>query len=263
MGDSAFVNIPLIRRQLESLSLPRRSPAAAPIRPKPWPVAHLRDIACVIEHTLLKPEATRSQIASLCDEAMRYRLHGVCVNPIFVEEASRRLSGSDCKVVIVIGFPLGANLIGAKVEETRQVIALGAQEIDMVLPVGLLKAAEYEAVFQHIGAVVEATRPLPVKVILETSLLSQSEKVIACFLSDWAGATFVKTSTGFGSKGATSEDVKLMRSVISDRMGIKAAGGIGSLDKALEMLAAGADRIGASGSVKIMEEALAKEALRA
>jgi deoxyribose-phosphate aldolase len=185
------------------------------------------------------------------------------VNPVFVEEASQRLSGSDCKVVVVIGFPLGANLIATKVEETRQVIDLGAQEIDMVLPVGLLKAAEYEAVFRHLEAVVVAAKPLPVKVILETALLSQSEKVAACVLSDWAGAAFVKTSTGFSSKGATSEDVKLMRSVISDRMGVKAAGGIGSLEKALEMLEAGADRLGASGSAGIMEEALAKEALRA
>ena len=221
-----------------------------------------QDLAPYIEHTALKPETTRRAVITHCEEAKRFGFRGVCVNPMFVEEAKRQLAGSMCMVVTVVGFPLGANLPDTKAEETKSVVSKGADEVDMVIPVGALKAGEYPAVFDHVKAVVRAAGvAIPVKVILETALLDEYQKVLGCLLAERAGAAFVKTSTGFAlvrkpgtfaSGGATVEDVSLMRKVVGDRIGIKAAGGITDFLTAREMIAAGADRIGCSASVAIV-----------
>ncbi len=214
-------------------------------------------IAAWIDHTLLKPEATPEQIEMLCREALEYVFAAVCVNPVFVPLCRRMLEGSNVRVCTVIGFPLGATLTGAKADETRRAIEVGAQEVDMVIPIGLLRGGQYQAVAEDIAAVVEAARPhgALVKVILEMGFLNRREKIIGCLLSQSAGADFVKTSTGFGPGGATLEDVELMRRVVGPHMGVKAAGGIRSLADARAMLAVGANRLGTSSGVKIVQEA--------
>jgi deoxyribose-phosphate aldolase len=214
------------------------------------------EIADRIDHTLLKPETTPAQIERLCSEAVSHGFATVCVNPAWVALCAERLRGSPPGVCSVVGFPLGATLPEVKAHEASRVVALGAAEVDMVISIGALKAGDYALVEQDIAAVVDAShrQGALVKVIIEAALLSDDEKVRACVLSRIAGADFVKTSTGFGPGGATVADVALMRRVVGPRMGVKAAGGIRDLGAAEAMLQAGADRIGASAGVKIVQE---------
>lgn len=215
------------------------------------------DIARYIDHTLLKPEATRAEIEQLCDEARAYQFASVCVNPTWVREAAVRLLGASARVCTVVGFPLGAALPDVKAYETRRAIFDGATEIDMVINVGALKSGDDELVRRDILAVVEAAHEgcAIVKVILETALLSDEEKIRASQLARVAGADFVKTSTGFSRGGATVADIELMRRVVGAELGVKAAGGVKDLAAAREMIAAGATRIGASAGVKIVQQA--------
>lgn len=210
------------------------------------------DIAPYIDHTLLKPEATRDEVVKLSEEARKYGFATVCVNSSMVGTAARILAGSKTVPIAVVGFPLGAALPSAKAFESREAIRCGAREIDMVINIGALKAKDYALVLKDIAAVVDASRPHPVKVILETSQLSNDEKIAGCVLSKAAGAAFVKTSTGFSGGGATAEDIALMRRVVGDDVGVKASGGIRSSDDAMKMIQAGANRIGASASVAII-----------
>ena len=208
----------------------------------------------MIDHTLLKPEATYAQIAQLCDEARQYGFASVCVNATHVKRCAERLAGSPVKVCAVVGFPLGATVPEVKAYEAQQAIEDGATEIDMVINVGALKSKDDDLVARDIGAVVRTARASGalVKVIIEAALLTDEEKTTACQLAIEAGADFVKTSTGFGPGGATARDVELMRRVVGPRVGIKAAGGIRTREDAEMMVAAGATRIGASASVKIV-----------
>lgn len=209
------------------------------------------DLAPLIDHTLLKPEATEAQVRQLCAEAKQYSFASVCVNPTWVPLSAQLLKGTPVKVCTVIGFPLGATDSKTKADETRNAIANGAQEIDMVLNVGALKSGKEKLVEEDIRAVVQAAAGNTVKVIFETSLLSDSEKVLACQLSTNAGAHFVKTSTGFGTAGATEQDVALMRRTIRPDMEVKASGSIRDRETAIKMVQAGATRIGASASIAI------------
>lgn len=217
------------------------------------------DIARLIDHTLLKPEASRDDIRKLCSEALKYGFASVCVNPSYVSLAAEMLRGSEVRVCTVAGFPLGATLPQVKVYETEQVIKLGAQEVDMVINVGALKSGQDDAVEADIRGVVEASHRggAICKVILETALLTTDEKVRGSLAAKNAGADFVKTSTGFGPGGATVEDVRLMRGVVGGEIGVKAAGGVRSYEDFQKMVEAGATRIGASASVKILEQARA------
>lgn len=212
-------------------------------------------IAALIDHTLLKPEATAADIRKVCAEARQYGFVSVCVNPYWVRLVASELAGSRVKVCSVVGFPLGATVTDIKVAETVGVIHAGAQEIDMVLNVGELRGGNHDAVRGDIQAVVEAAHAggAIVKVILETVLLNQEQKVAACLLAKEAGADFVKTSTGFGPGGATAEDVALLRRTVGPAMGVKASGGVRTLEDLKKMAAAGANRVGASASVKIIE----------
>ena len=213
------------------------------------------NLAKMIDHTLLKPDATPDQIAQLCFEARKYQFASVCVNPAWVKLCAQLLEGSPVKVCTVIGFPLGATSSEVKAFETETAIEQGATEIDMVINIGALKARELEFVAQDIRGVVNAahSRGFIVKVILETALLTDEEKTIACLLSKEAGADFVKTSTGFASGGATVHDVALMRRVVGPEIGVKAAGGVRTYEDAESMIKAGATRIGASAGVKILQ----------
>jgi deoxyribose-phosphate aldolase len=211
-----------------------------------------RDLASVIDHTLLRPGATRDEIVQLCDEARRHGFATVCVTSANVALAARLLEGCPALPIAVVGFPLGTAPTGAKVLETREAIRAGAREIDMVIHIGALKARDYALVREDIWAVVDAARPHAVKVILETGALVRDEKVIGCALAKAAGAAFVKTSTGFGQGGATAEDVALLRQIVGAEMGVKASGGIRTAADAKKMLQAGASRIGASASVAIL-----------
>lgn len=212
--------------------------------------------ASYIDHTLLKPDATRDQVTQLCEEARQYHFASVCVNPTNVKLCASLLSGSTVKVCSVIGFPLGASTPETKAFETRQAIADGADEIDMVINIGALKDRNLELVARDILSVVQATHAFNclLKVIIETALLSDEEKQIACLLAKEAGADFVKTSTGFSSGGATVEDVALMRRTVGPLLGVKAAGGIRTADDFEKMVKAGATRIGASAGVRILQE---------
>jgi len=214
-------------------------------------------LAALIDHTLLKPEATPQQIAQLCAEAREHRFAAVCVNPVYVPLAADLLASSEIEVATVVGFPLGATPTAVKVFETLQAIQDGATEIDMVLPIGLLKAGRYDKVAQDINTVAQAAHAAGaiVKVILETALLTDEEKIAACLLSKHAGADFVKTSTGFGPGGATVEDIVLMRRVVDPHLGVKAAGGIRTFAQAKAMVEAGANRLGASAGVRLVAEA--------
>ncbi len=206
-----------------------------------------------IDHTLLKPEATHDDIVRLCKEAAENCFASVCVNPAWVALSAEKLRDSSVKVCTVVGFPLGATLPEVKAFETRRAIQNGAREIDMVINIGALKSHDHALVERDIRAVVEACGPHVVsKVILEMTLLTQEEKVAGCSLAKAAGADFVKTSTGFAGGGATIDDVKLMRSVVGDDMGIKAAGGIRNEEDAKKMIEAGATRLGTSASIKIV-----------
>jgi deoxyribose-phosphate aldolase len=215
-----------------------------------------RELARTIDHTLLKPEATRAQVEALCREAVEHGFATVCVNPGWVRLCAALLAGSDSRVCTVVGFPLGATLPEVKAFEAARVVADGACEVDMVINVGALKSGDHRLVERDVAAVVEASRAggALVKVIIEAALLTDDEKVKACVIAKVAGADFVKTSTGFGPGGATAADVALMRRVVGPEMGVKAAGGVRDLRSAQAMLDAGADRIGASVGVKIVQE---------
>lgn len=209
--------------------------------------------AKLIDHTLLKPTATREEIHRLCEEARQYGFFSVCINPVWVSYAKEQLQGTDVKVCTVIGFPLGANTTAVKTYETEDALKNGADEIDMVLNLGALKDKDYQTVLQDIQAVRNACRGHILKVIIETSQLTDEEKVKACELSAQAEADFVKTSTGFTGSGATAPDVALMRQSIPPHMQVKASGGVRSRADFDAMVAAGATRIGASSGVKIIE----------
>jgi deoxyribose-phosphate aldolase len=215
------------------------------------------NIARLIDHTLLRPEATHAEILQLCREAIEHHFASVCVNAYWVPLAASQLAGSDVKVCTVVGFPLGATSTEAKVAETEAALRAGAKEIDMVLNIGALRGDDDRAVEEEIALVAAACHRggAILKVILETSLLNDDQKIVACKLSQMAGADFVKTSTGFSSSGATVHDVELMRRAVGPEMGVKASGGIRTLDDLLKMLVAGATRIGASAGVKIVEAA--------
>lgn len=216
-------------------------------------------LAALIDHTLLKPEATHADIDRLCSEALEHRFYSVCVNGCRVSRAYARLEDSGIFVTAVVGFPLGAMESDVQRYETEVAVDHGAEEIDMVMNVGKLKEGEHKAVFRGIRDVVEAAEERPVKVILETCLLTEPEIVTACQLAVEAGAKFIKTSTGFGSKGATVEHVRLMRQTVGTGCGVKASGGIRDLAAALVMVEAGANRLGTSASVAIVKAALAAE----
>jgi deoxyribose-phosphate aldolase len=212
------------------------------------------DLARMIDHTLLKPAATQKEIEKLCAEAKQYGFASVCINPSYVKLCAALLRDTDVKVCTVIGFPLGATSSAAKSFETDHAIKDGAREVDMVINVGMLKSGEYEYVEEDILSVVSVAHSFGVlaKVIIETGLLTDEEKVKACMLAKHAGADFVKTSTGFAKGGATVGDIALMRKVVGPELGVKASGGVRSQEDALALIASGADRIGASASVKIV-----------
>lgn len=208
----------------------------------------------MIDHTLLKPEATKEMIENLCKEAKEYDFKSVCVNPYWVSTAYEELRDSDVLVCTVVGFPLGATTKETKFFETDFAVQEGADEIDMVINVGALKSKQYDVVLEDIKSVVQAANGRTVKVIIETCLLTDEEKVKACELSMEAGANFVKTSTGFSTAGAKVEDVELMKSIVGDKLEVKASGGIRDLDTALKMIEAGATRLGVSAGVQIVKE---------
>lgn len=213
----------------------------------------MENIASFIDHTLLKAEATKPDIIQLCAEAKEYRFATVCVQPCWVRLAAEELAQTDVGITTVIGFPLGATTSFTKAAETRDAIANGATEVDMVIPVGMLKDDEGMHVYQDILAVVRAAGDQAiVKVIIETGLLTDEEKRTACMLAKEAGADFVKTSTGFGPGGAREEDIRLMRKVVGEQMGVKASGGVRTYDDAVAIIAAGANRIGASSGIAIV-----------
>jgi deoxyribose-phosphate aldolase len=215
----------------------------------------------LIDHTLLKPDATQDEIAQLCFEARKYNFASVCINPAYVKLSAELLQGSGIPVCTVVGFPLGATPTDVKVFEAQKATREGATEVDMVINVGALKSRDYEIVERDIASVARVCHANNsiLKVIIEAALLTDEEKVVACQLAKVAGADFVKTSTGFGPGGATLEDVALMRQVVGPTIGVKAAGGIRTYADAQKMIAAGATRIGASASVKIMQEAEKQE----
>lgn len=215
-----------------------------------------RALAATLDHTLLKADATRAQVLQLCAEAAEYHFACAMVNPFWVSTAAAVLAGTGVPVGVVIGFPLGASLLESKVDEAKRVIALGAHDVDMVMNVGALKSGEFQTVSSDISGVVEAAhaRGAIVKVILETALLNFEEKLRASEIAVNAGADFIKTSTGFSTGGATVDDVSQMRGIAGTQCGVKASGGIRSLADAQAMLQAGATRIGASASVRIVQE---------
>jgi len=212
------------------------------------------DLARMIDHTLLKPDATQKEIEKLCAEAKQYKFASVCINPSNVKLCTKLLRDTDVKVCTVIGFPLGGTSSAVKAFETDRAIKDGAREVDMVINIGMLKSGEYEYVEEDILSVVKTAHSFGVltKVIIETGLLTDEEKVKACMLAKQAGADFVKTSTGFVKGGATVGDIALMRKVVGPELGVKASGGVRSQEDALALIASGADRIGASASVKIV-----------
>ena len=211
-----------------------------------------QNYARMIDHTLLKANSTKDQVQQICEEAKQYGFASVCVNPTWVKFSAEQLAGTEVKVCTVIGFPLGANTSVVKAFETKDAIANGADEIDMVINIGALKDADYDLVREDIKAVVEAANGTLVKVIIEACLLTEEEKVKACELSVEAGADFVKTSTGFSTGGATAEDIALMRKTVGPDLGVKASGGVRSLEDMKKMIENGATRIGASSGVAIM-----------
>jgi len=211
------------------------------------------NMAGYIDHTLLKPEATEGQIEELCREAIKFDFFSVCINPSYVKTAAQALRGSAVRICCVVGFPLGATTTAVKAFETAEAVENGAAEIDMVIHVGALKDKNEDYVIADIAAVVKAAAGCPVKVIIETGLLTEAEKVLACKLAKEAGASYVKTSTGFGPGGATVADIMLMRETVGPEIGVKASGGVRDLDAALQMIEAGATRIGTSSGVTIVK----------
>ncbi len=214
-----------------------------------------KTIAAMIDHTLLKPEATPAQIEKLCAEAAEYHFASVCVNPVYIPLAARLLKGIGVKVCCVVGFPLGAIAPEQKAAEAASCAAMGAEELDMVIHVGAAKAGDWALVQRDIEGVVKAAAGHTVKVIIETCLLTDEEKVKACEAAKAAGAHFVKTSTGFSTGGATTHDIALMRKTVGPEMGVKASGGIRDYETAMAMIEAGANRIGASAGIAIVAAA--------
>jgi deoxyribose-phosphate aldolase len=214
-----------------------------------------KTIAAMIDHTLLKPEATPAQIEKLCAEAAEYHFASVCVNPVYIPLAARLLKGTGVKVCCVVGFPLGAIAPEQKAAEAASCAAIGAEELDMVIHVGAAKAGDWALVQRDIEGVVKAAAGHTVKVIIETCLLTDEEKVKACEAAKAAGAHFVKTSTGFSTGGATTHDIALMRKTVGPEMGVKASGGIRDYETAMAMIEAGANRIGASAGIAIVAAA--------
>lgn len=213
-----------------------------------------QDLAGMIDHTLLKPDATLSEIKQLCEEATQNNFASVCVNPSYVDTCFKLIKSSNVKVCTVIGFPLGAATTQSKSLEAEEAIKNGAEELDMVINIGKLKDKDYQFVFDDLKSIADLSKThlCVSKVILETCLLSDEEKVIACLLAKEAGLNFVKTSTGFSKSGATVHDVALMKFVVGDKLQVKASGGIRSYEDAIEMINAGATRLGASAGVKII-----------
>jgi deoxyribose-phosphate aldolase len=207
-----------------------------------------------IDHTLLKPDAVEAELVKLCEEAKEHNFFSVCINPSNIEKAKELLQGTDTKICTVVGFPLGQMTTEAKSFETNEAILLGAEEVDMVINIGKLKDQDYEYVLEDIRAVVLAAKGVLTKVIIESCLLTDEEKVKACELAKDAGADFVKTSTGFSKGGATREDIALMRKTVGPEMGVKASGGIRTLEDAMGMIESGATRLGLSASVAILNE---------
>ena len=245
--------VPLAQSYYNSQKEQKPATAARPAPASPVGTGvHGQALAAMIDHTLLKPDATFDELKKICDEARKHSFATVCVNSSNIAFVADQLKGSPVKPIAVVGFPLGAATTESKAFEAREAIKSGAREIDMVVNIGALKSRDYALVLDDIRKVVEASQPYPVKVILETSNLGQDEKVIACALSKAAGAAFVKTSTGFGSGGATADDIALMRRIVGPDMGVKASGGIRTHEDAEKMIAAGASRIGASSSVAIV-----------
>lgn len=214
-----------------------------------------KTIASMIDHTLLKPEATPAQVEKLCAEAAEYHFASVCVNPVYIPLAARLLDGTGVKVCCVVGFPLGAIAPEQKAAEAASCAAMGAEELDMVIHVGAAKAGDWALVQRDIAGVVKAAAGRTVKVIIETCLLTDEEKVKACEAAKAAGADFVKTSTGFSTGGATTHDIALMRKTVGHEMGVKASGGIRDYATAMAMIEAGANRIGASAGIEIVAAA--------
>lgn len=212
------------------------------------------NLAKHIDHTLLKPDAVEAELVKLCAEAREHKFFSVCINPSNIEKAKELLEGTDTKVCTVVGFPLGQMTTESKSFETNEAILLGAEEVDMVINIGKLKDKDYEYVLEDIRAVVLAAKGVLTKVIIETCLLTDEEKVKACELAKDAGADFVKTSTGFSKAGATREDIALMRKTVGPEMGVKASGGIRTLEDAMGMIESGATRLGLSASVSILNE---------
>lgn len=235
---------------------PRAPSATSGIRSGDVPVSLGRvDVAKLIDHTMLKPEAAAAAFDKLCQEALQYGFFSVCVNSCRVAYVARKLQGTGIKVCSVVGFPLGAMTSRSKAFETREAIGDGASEIDMVINIGLLKSGDYRGVEEDIRAVRRATRAnTTLKVILETALLSQDEKVLACELAKKAGADFVKTCTGFSGGGASVEDITLMRRIVGRDLGVKASGGVRTYKAALALIGAGANRIGSASSVAIVTD---------
>lgn len=211
-------------------------------------------LASYIDHTILKPDATEGELIKLCEEAKEHQFFSVCINPCYIEKAKELLKGSETKICTVVGFPLGQMTTESKSYETKEAVFLGAEEVDMVINIGKLKDKDYDYVLEDIRAVVLAAGGVLTKVIIETCLLTDEEKVKACELAKAAGADFVKTSTGFAKAGATKEDIKLMRDTVGLDMGVKASGGIRSLSDAMTMIENGATRLGLSASVAIVNE---------
>ena len=213
-----------------------------------------QQLSSIIDHSLLRPNATREQLRKLCEEAIAYGFKAVCVNPIHVADAAQMLKGKEVLVCSVVGFPFGTHSPKTKAFEAQEAIRLGAREVDMVIRIGALKEGRDREVVGDIRAVVQAAGGYPVKVILETCYLTVEEKIRGCRISVEAGASFVKTSTGFAEEGAKVEDVRLMREIVGKEFGVKAAGGIRTLADASKMIQAGANRLGTSGSVAMIEE---------
>lgn len=253
---------PYVDEALEALEKPVRPGTAGPADTPGWSP---EELAARIDHTQLRPAATDAQIDQLCDEAQTYGFAAACVHPVHVSRVARRVEGSDVTPCTVVGFPHGANQPAIKAQEAERAVMGGARELDMVLALGAVASGRYSDAEADVRAVVTAAREtgeavgtyVPVKVILETALLDAAQTAIACMIAKRAGADFVKTSTGFASRGARAEDVALMRQIVGPEFGVKASGGVGSVADAERMLAHGATRIGASGSVAIIEEARA------
>jgi deoxyribose-phosphate aldolase len=213
-----------------------------------------QELAKLIDHTLLKPDAKEDDIKKLCEEAIKYKFYSVCINPCYIELAKNFLKNSDIKICTVISFPLGASTTTIKIIEALEAVKIGADEIDMVMNIGMFKSKKYDYIYEEISSIKKIIKDKILKVIIETAILNDEEKIKASEIVKKSGADFVKTSTGFSQGGATKEDILLIRKVVGDNFGIKASGGIKSYEQAIELINAGATRIGSSSSVKIIGE---------